>query len=990
MNRSMHVEAPQVHRKSRSPNPWNRSNEEIEAALLSGARMDGLEELFGPLALEELRMLAAEAAGRSDRRGEKVLILPGIMGSTLGYEHDTIWFDPFDVARGNLARLTLPPPPGKAAYRPLGVMLFAYLKLKLRLLLAGFRAEFFPYDWRAPIHESARELAKKVEEENGAHLVAHSMGGLVARAALKNPNLPVRRFVMLGTPNRGSLAAVQALRGTYALVRSIALIEPNHDPTHLANKIFSTFPGLHELLPWRKSTGVEFLDPASWPAGVDRSSMLAAASGLPDRLAGPGKDWFLIAGVKRETVVDASLEESEIVYRTSFAGDGTVPLASAKLEGVPTFFVEESHGSLANNRRVCNAVIDLLRRGETKALEAATRGIPSGGRRIPEATLNQSISGRRLDDLSPTERRKLISEWIAPDENATPTVNHVVSTGSLTTPVRSEPLRVHIDRVLERTLDVRLVRGSITDVDADAYALGLFPDIRPAGAASDLDRHLGGAVSTFAERRMLTGARGSVFMMPVRGARLRANVLVFVGLGPYDSFGAEEQQLAAEQVIRSCLSVRIHDLATVLLGSGTGPGPDESLRNLFIGFTRGLRDADAKGRFRSLTFCEVDPGRFQGIKEEMLRIGTSGLVDGFRLRIEEEVAPPPEPGLRSQAPSSSPIYLRSRVDGTTAHFSLLGAEGKAAVIVDEREFNRDSIRKMFDELQGAKSLDEVADVGARIANDVLPPSIRDALAQLSNHHLVVVHDSKSSIVPWEAIAIGAEPPSVSAGISRRYETKGVSVARWLEQRRKAERFELLLVSNPTGDLEGAEEERARIRDLFAGFQNASVTELRGKAATREAIERALRSGQFDAMHYAGHAYFDPANPRASGLRCADGTVLGSAELERIAELPTLVFLNACESGRIRRSGSKGANRIEENIGVAEALLRGGIANFVATNWPVGDQAASTFASAFYRQILDGHPIGPAMASARKELNSNQQVDWANYIHYGSSDFRVKI
>jgi len=97
--------------------------------------------------------------------------------------------------------------------------------VKLYLRAHGLAAEFHDYDWRLPVRaawESA--LAERgARRAARAAIVAHSMGGLVARAALALAGTGnVERLVLLGTPHCGSFAAVQAVRGTYAVVRKVA------------------------------------------------------------------------------------------------------------------------------------------------------------------------------------------------------------------------------------------------------------------------------------------------------------------------------------------------------------------------------------------------------------------------------------------------------------------------------------------------------------------------------------------------------------------------------------------------------------------------------------------------------------------------------------------------------------------------------------------------------------------------------------------------
>ena len=78
----------------------------VEEALRTGDQPGLLEDLFGPAGYVELRALARQTAARSVRGGKRVMILPGIMGSKLGYARtlldDTLWFDPIDIAAGRL------------------------------------------------------------------------------------------------------------------------------------------------------------------------------------------------------------------------------------------------------------------------------------------------------------------------------------------------------------------------------------------------------------------------------------------------------------------------------------------------------------------------------------------------------------------------------------------------------------------------------------------------------------------------------------------------------------------------------------------------------------------------------------------------------------------------------------------------------------------------------------------------------------------------
>ena len=70
-------------------------------------------------------------------------------------------------------------------------------------------------------------------------------------------------------------------------------------------------------------------------------------------------------------------------------------------------------------------------------------------------------------------------------------------------------------------------------------------------------------------------------------------------------------------------------------------------------------------------------------------------------------------------------------------------------------------------------------------------------------------------------------------------------------------------------------------------------------------------------------------------------------------------------------------------------MRGGIANYMSTYWPVSDNAAEKFSTTFYDKILSSDSIGKAMLAGRKAICGPKERDWADYILYGNSDFVLK-
>ncbi|HSN72921.1 MAG TPA: hypothetical protein VLT59_15500, partial [Steroidobacteraceae bacterium] len=363
-----------THRKT-APASLQLDETTVEQFLRSGEHAQALAAYFGEAEYAELRELALRAAAVRTRGGPRVYVLPGIMGSKIGKPgrvfNDVLWLDPVDVIAGRLIRLALP---RGQALQALGVMLFGYLKLKLTLEIAGFDASFHAFDWRQSLETLGSELVERIERDpaGSVSLVTHSMGGLVARAAmLRDTERRIMRIVQLGTPNYGSFAPVQAFRATYPTVRKIAALDTKHTAEDLARKVFRTLPGLYQMLPSpERQPGLDFFDIESWPHDglLPDAALLTQARQVQTALAPADDRCHLIAGVNQETVTAATRRGQGFEYVVTRDGDGTVPLALARWEGAATWYIDESHGGLTNNGTVATATIDLLRTGRTTRL----------------------------------------------------------------------------------------------------------------------------------------------------------------------------------------------------------------------------------------------------------------------------------------------------------------------------------------------------------------------------------------------------------------------------------------------------------------------------------------------------------------------------------------------------------------------------------------------------------------------------------------------
>jgi hypothetical protein len=331
--------------------------------------------------------------------------------------------------------------------------------------------------------------------------------------------------------------------------------------------------------------------------------------------------------------------------------------------------------------------------------------------------------------------------------------------------------------------------------------------------------------------------------------------------------------------------------------------------------------------------------------------------------------------------------------------SLLSGGSSAAIYSQSREFPTAGLERLVREFQ-SESLTpaRVKALGSKLGAMTLHPALARALFATRGQSLSVVHDATGSRVPWEALNLRGWFPALQGGLSRRYATADLVPARFDSERRNQRELGVLLITNPTGDLPGAESERQRVVELLTRNRSVRLTEVTGESATLARVTAEFESGRYDVIHYAGHASFDAQRPGDSGLVLADGELTGS-HLSALGRLPPLVMFNACESARLTRSATRnrggvqggGAQRsrsIAKNLGLAETLLRAGVAHYVGTHWRVDDASALAFASVFYRELMRAN-IGTALVKARRAVHARRSPDWADYIHYGDADFRLK-
>jgi pimeloyl-ACP methyl ester carboxylesterase len=391
----------------------------LERCLATGERRRELIAFLGADEYAALAPLARAAAASASDPTRTVLLVPGIMGSQLGVRRaaplpdDLLWIDPTDFQQGGLLRLALDHEEVEAC----GPVVYSYLRLKLELATRGWTVRYFDYDWRHGVLELGDRLAARLADAGGGptHLVCHSMGGLVARAALARVPALIGRIVTLGTPHAGAYAPLQALRGVYGTVRRLAQLDPTHTAEELATRVFGGFPSLYDMLP--RAAQPDWLDAANWPASAPspRAAELTRAAAL--RLPDAPERLYCIAGSGQPTVTAARRDGAQMVYRLDTRGDGTVPVDSAALPDHVCRHVALPHSELPRDPDVAAAVAELIEAGATTRLSARETAVlpPMPALEVGDAQL-RALFTRKLDwhAMSAEERRGWLDSLNAP------------------------------------------------------------------------------------------------------------------------------------------------------------------------------------------------------------------------------------------------------------------------------------------------------------------------------------------------------------------------------------------------------------------------------------------------------------------------------------------------------------------------------------------------------------------------------------------------
>jgi hypothetical protein len=981
----------------------NESGRPLLSAL--GGVNDGFVELIAPSSSYIAR---GGVHTKPLQDGPIALMLPGVMGSHLAVGH-RIWMNPLEMIAGGMEHLQI----SAAGVTPDGWMDIAYERFAQHLA-QSHEVRPFAYDWRLSVADAADKFGAVLDasmtdaeqRQKPLRIVAHSLGGLVARLALKDrwPRFNAiqgSRLVQFGTPNAGSHSIAAVLTGRDGFVQMIERwLDWKHNMREFLD-IVRDFPGVLQLLPWpgedgKATDGLDYFDPALWQQWRDEDaenrnlpSRDAAAPLEPAEGAGDGWDAPLAAqlATAREAVqqiIAATLDPDHTLYvagsaRTPVAlrvvdgqmqigwtdrGDGRVAWDTGIPKGAKAWYVDAAHGDLLKHEAAFDDYVKLLETGDCTLATSgagARDGVDLAFRPAPLAS----------QTLYPSEE-----EVVAAAMGGRPPSELCQRAQGLISPV-----------------SIRIFHGSLATADTPVL-MGAYANDSLRGSAKFLDKHLGGGLQGAITIGRYPAQPGDamVFSQPIAGAKPGGAIVV--GLGAVGELQPGELTRALTQGLveyaRVSSQMRSGDskaaqplqLSAVLVGTGfAGLSVDLGMRSLFEALCRSNRLLEQAGLAQRIgTLCVFEDEESRAIAAATAAQGLardrkySGLVN-YDGRIRD--AQGRYAGANMDQSGSNGwhrVHITDLEDGGL-RFTLVS--GRARNEVDDEPSQRQAVDGLI--RSATNSTRDRPGLSRTLFELMLPNGFKEALPDIGGVILAV--DARAAAYPWELMR--DEAAIVDAPLATR-----ICLVRQLASPHGRSRVttvnnrKVLVVGDTESGLPAlpaAQQEGRRVAELFRdkGHQVNLLEKPDGQQVMVNLFDERYR-----VIHLAAHGTVAVDGKGHTGMVLGPDTYLTTAQVNKLRHMPELVFINCCHLGSMKTEDRPRWGELAANL--ATQFIEMGCKAVVAAGWAVDDAAADTFAGAFYRAMLAGAPFGTSVRNARHETWRLHPASntWGAYQAYG--------
>jgi CHAT domain-containing protein/pimeloyl-ACP methyl ester carboxylesterase len=1028
------------------------SNERSVAAMASGLLDDQPADfkIIGPLswagqdssgtraAHAIARSRGADSAGVPAEQRPAVIVLPGILGSNIALDGKRIWLGLRLI--GGLKRLAWDPATASHV-TPDGPIGMVYDDL-VEHLSATHEVIEFAYDWRRPVEDEARRLATVVDaaltrrdaSQQPVRLVAHSMGGLVARTMqLECPEVWDRlmarsgaRLLMLGTPNGGSWAPMQTLSGDDTFGNTLVAFGGLFDDAG-TREVMAAMPGFIQLQADLLDRTLDLQNAATWtklanddyerlrqrsiwhaderqisvyrwsaPPQAVLDQAVALRRRLDEQAAKLGADaqkMLLVVGHAKFTPAGYRLSDEGLEYLDATdGGDGRVTLASALLPGVRTWRCDAEHGKLPSESSAFAAYVELLSSGDTQGLprlESSSGGTRGAGR-----------NGGSADDAAPA---------LVPNRPSRGRRNS--EPPSLASDLFARQART-VAAAQSARLPVCVVNGNLKFVN-QPLLLGHYVSATLSGAEHVVNGLIGGAMNESLGAGLYPAGIGThqVFAntradpeQPL--AMPRPLAVVVVGLGEEGRLRLSDLTSSVRQGVMAYAQRESEqrgggatgfELAATLIGSG---GLGVHVGGAARAIAQGVIEANQRLRRNGwpvvtlLRLVELYLDRATEAHNALAVLAESRPND---FALAASIVPGIGP-LRRPADSG---YRGAAYDFITAVQRLDEHQRPMIEYTLDTQRARNEVRgqatqaQLVDELVriGADSDNTDVQIGRSLFQLLVPVEIEPFLS--GSTAIVLQLDQDTARFPWELLDTG--PSGQAAGSERLPWAVRTQVLRKL----RTEEFRahsvaagreggVLVIGEPQCDKTRFAELPGARQEAQAVAQALGAQPLLGPDALQAV--NALLARPLRIVHISGHG--EHRDDGTGGVVLSNDTLLGPREIGAMRCVPELVFINCCFIGQIHadpavQRNALGAQRARFAASVSEQLIRDGVRCVVAAGWAVEDGPAMQFAMRFYQSLLAGERFIDAVGAARLAAWEAHPAGntWAAYQCYGDPDWR---
>jgi hypothetical protein len=652
---------------------------------------------------------------------------------------------------------------------------------------------------------------------------------------------------------------------------------------------------------------------------------------------------------------------------------------------------------------------------------------PETARFLVAALSGQPHSLRPVDPLRNLPDRRLLraKAGVAPPPGARPAAG---KRAAVKPPVPAvEPPRLP-------PLTVTLVNGDLT-FEHHPLLIGHYHSTKLTGAERVIDRRIGGTMQRALDLETYPSRAGThaVFINRVKSLSRapRPEAVIVVGLGqegklrPADlSFSVRQAVLAWSQRVAESRDDRpaTIELAATLIGSG---GVGVSAGQAAQAISQGVYEANEYLAEQDGEAAIWPPVGHLFLIELYLDRAT----EAWRaIRLLDDVAPGhfalTDPVAVGTGALSRPLdygYRGAEYDFVTAR-TREEANGESSIeyALDTRRA-RTEVRaqatqgRLVRHLVAAASSDDYLDeaIGRSLFRLLVPVEMEPYLAV--GNALQIELDQSTAGIPWELLN---DVDTSDDQSSKR--DKPWAIRTKLLRKLRSEEFRpnpldaepdafALVIGEPQSPpeyapLPGARREAQHVYACLAGDSALKSERVKGLFSDSVApgsgpdarqVVNAFLERPWRIVHIAGHGDLASDDGKPAGVILSDGNRLSATEIKAMRVVPELVFVNCChlaatENERLLslRRGPGAADRVRFAASVAEALINIGVRCVVAAGWAVDDEAATTFATSFYKAIVANHRFVDAVALARESAYAFEGNTWAAYQCYGDPDWRL--